>query len=445
MPLTLDQCISKIKEIYPDMYPTYWITYEDKYFFSLAPRGVERDLATIDIHMVNPEDGGVSGSIPLNILMKDPKIVSLLKNPHKISPSDQQIEHSIFLRNNRDSLSHHGILGQKWGVRRFQNDDGSLTPEGIERYRTGKKNNISNGPEGMDPVTAYYAAEAVATVAFCIGASVYSRIKRNRNHQKWKDQNDAISEDYLSDISDIRDFSKDNKPKTIQGEHSREEDMAAINPKYGLAIKGNTNNCVLCSAAYDLRRRGYDVTAKLCDTGMYTDKVVKEMYENAKTEDVGGRNWSSVYRKCENKYPEGARGIISVNCIFGGHAMAFEIEGGKMQIYDAQSAKKRKLTDEELSIFDPQYTRCTRLDNKEVKWEGAKIACAELKPDWKMTVARQKKESEKKSSKETTPSDNKVAAGSKFAMSAKQIAAYRKEHPNSKLTDKEIWNNLQGG
>lgn len=33
-------------------------------------------------------------------------------------------------------LEHHGILGMKWGVRRFQNEDGSLTAAGKRRYRT---------------------------------------------------------------------------------------------------------------------------------------------------------------------------------------------------------------------------------------------------------------------------------------------------------------------
>lgn len=35
-----------------------------------------------------------------------------------------------------NELYHHGVLGQKWGIRRYQNKDGTLTAEGKAKYRT---------------------------------------------------------------------------------------------------------------------------------------------------------------------------------------------------------------------------------------------------------------------------------------------------------------------
>ena len=43
-----------------------------------------------------------------------------------------------------DELYHHGIKGQRWGVRRFQNADGSLKPAGEKRYGSGTKKDYKN-------------------------------------------------------------------------------------------------------------------------------------------------------------------------------------------------------------------------------------------------------------------------------------------------------------
>ena len=57
-----------------------------------------------------------------------------------------------------DILQHHGILGQKWGVRRYQNEDGSLTSAGRDRYNTRKYQSADGTPtaEGRAKLSGAY-------------------------------------------------------------------------------------------------------------------------------------------------------------------------------------------------------------------------------------------------------------------------------------------------
>lgn len=55
-------------------------------------------------------------------------------------------------------LQHHGILGQKWGVRRYQNPDGSLTAAGQKRY-----NNLQGKIDKISYKEDVYAKQLLAT------------------------------------------------------------------------------------------------------------------------------------------------------------------------------------------------------------------------------------------------------------------------------------------
>lgn len=56
-----------------------------------------------------------------------------------------------------DQLFHHGIKGQKWGVRRYQNTDGSLTAAGKQRYQIS-----SEGLNAINRVRNAYAKNEIA-------------------------------------------------------------------------------------------------------------------------------------------------------------------------------------------------------------------------------------------------------------------------------------------
>lgn len=168
-------------------------------------------------------------------------------------------------------LAHHGIKGQKWGVRRFQNSDGSLTDAGRKRYSQ----------------LSYHEKYDIKVAARDQGIS----LKRNTN----------IS---YSDITKDPNF--DSKTGLLLQTHklSYEDDAKAVNPRAkNLTLlhdySGYLVNCTHCTAAYDLRRRGYDVAAASASGGGEEANVIHKMYKNAESKKakpiIASKNYTDMY------------------------------------------------------------------------------------------------------------------------------------------------------
>ena len=69
-------------------------------------------------------------------------------------------------------LAHHGIKGMKWGVRRYQNADGSLTPAGKKRQAKQEKKEAKKEVRAVSK--ALYKSGASGTMVTMATASKFS-------------------------------------------------------------------------------------------------------------------------------------------------------------------------------------------------------------------------------------------------------------------------------
>ena len=301
-----------------------------------------------------------------------------------------------------ETIEHHGIKGMKWGVRngppyplgstvhnrvvkkartdrrkvvygsKKQRDPSDHSRRGIKtvalelaggilggyslatrasQFITGY-NIVISTPVGLLNAPGVAAATAIGTgiLAKHVLGTAVSRIKEKKANER---------------ISQLKIDKKTGLPKKDR-EWSKEEDMKAVNPSFKNFSDNSKNNCMLCTTAYDLRRRGYDVRAGNAAYG-YKNADLKSWYPNAEI----ARSSPFKISKDLKSQGDGARGNLMVHWrgSFSGHSMAYEVQDGKVTVYDAQTGKKQNMAMLMSKVMGVEYAR---LDNVEPDWKKVK-------------------------------------------------------------------------
>lgn len=255
-----------------------------------------------------------------------------------------------------DELYHHGILGQKWGVR-------NGPPYPLDTVKKAKAYGRA------DEIKGFGSPKRVKTISYHDSEVDFAWGHKNNVEEVWRDDHGITGEDYYSTAKLI---AKQGKQLFGTGEESFEEAAKKVNPGYGEV--GTTNNCTRVAAAMELRHQGYGIVAARSHHGA-TPFEYETWFNGAHTK---GYASSEEMRRDLLRNGEGASGALNgyygdgLGSGAGGHALHWTIKDRRVTIQDGQNGTTYDSFDEAWDHygFDKGACFATRLDNCTPNWDA---------------------------------------------------------------------------
>lgn len=208
-----------------------------------------------------------------------------------VSNSECVSTHALYVT--EPYLAHHGIKGMKWGVRRYQNEDGSLTSAGARRYNVNK---VARVQRDIDSFKGYENGIRSRSGKLLLSANDV----KNQVHALEKTRNKLKAKGDARKARDNAKIARQNSP-----EYKKKQERAKKAAKIGLAVAGTA---LAAYGGYKLYTHAKDkkTAAAAADMSRKMQKGEREfsMLMSAFKENVGSAG--GVSARSDYRMPDGS-------------------------------------------------------------------------------------------------------------------------------------------